>query len=477
MYRATDKHQRGSSDRQNIEPQTLPGFSAAGRGSTYSIAMYLAVLGLPATLLTGKGCTRGSFSVCKISDNAVANADGAIIALHAESSVEYTWKSLGTRQFISNSNLLLLTACFLKPGDHCTAMATTDLDLWTLLAWPSIAVGRLVAWARRLYGRWRQSPERINVVMDCGTGDSGGQQTGLTTWNSVVKLWADVADDITRLECGEFEEYPCFFFHARDTDATCLPVNFSDGLLLKQHTFKMPFRPGPTLFLSSVEAFTILGFLIWKIAAEADHPVQAFTEYPDEPKGRTSRSPPKLVPCVSPAMIDSERERPTPNLALPSTDPAATLDASPSTDPEATLDAEILELASMPADPNPRRYPRRRGGPAPRRSHPQLRCTWSHREGRWASRALGNLGFVYQLGHRGDTCQMPSSARIMAVIADNGIHNVPFRACHCPGHPAEVAQYLAAQWFPAKGNPVTRCVTYSVLGICSQLGLVEGGVV
>ncbi|KAJ7620611.1 hypothetical protein DFH06DRAFT_1341729 [Mycena polygramma] len=224
-------------------------------------------------------------------------------------------------------------------------------------------------------------------------------------------------------------------------------------------------------------------------------------------------------------MIDSERERPTPNLALPSTDPAATLDASPSTDPEATLDAEILELASMPADPNPRRY--RDVEEALRHvdlihncdacgvmgyigswatsTCPEfvvctecsptvkhcLSCalnrhrrfplhwvkTWSHREGRWASRALGNLGFVYQLGHRGDTCQMPSSARIMAVIADNGIHNVPFRACHCPGHPAEVAQYLAAQWFPAKGNPVTRCVTYSVLGICSQLGLVEGGVV
>ncbi|KAJ7680858.1 hypothetical protein DFH06DRAFT_1120447 [Mycena polygramma] len=102
---------------------------------------------------------------------------------------------------------------------------------------------------------------------------------------------------------------------------------------------------------------------------------------------------------------------------------------------------------------------------------------WHPRHHRWTRRTLEKLGFVYQLGHNGSTCPVPSTPRVMEVIAANGTHTVSFQFCRCPGHREEVAQLLATQWFPARGNPVTRCVTYSVLGACSQLGLIEGGVV
>ncbi|KAJ6503465.1 hypothetical protein C8R47DRAFT_1210710 [Mycena vitilis] len=141
----------------------------------------------------------------------------------------------------------------------------------------------------------------------------------------------------------------------------------------------------------------------------------------------------------------------------PSTPEEAT-PCSPEADAETKLDAEILALSTMDVPDSEQRhyhdlddtlrhidiihecdtcgamgYIGTRATPTcPRFIHRRFPLhwvkAWSRHESRWSTRALGTVGFVYQLGHGGYACPSPSSQRIMAVIANNGIHNVPFRA-------------------------------------------------
>ncbi|KAJ7653365.1 hypothetical protein DFH06DRAFT_1317124 [Mycena polygramma] len=87
----------------------------------------------------------------------------------------------------------------------------------------------------------------------------------------------------------------------------------------------------------------------------------------------------------------------------------------------------------------------------------------------WQRTTLQRLGFVFQLGHRGQPCPSHGEQKTMTVIAANSIHCVNFRCCQCPGHPDQTVQVVKVGWLP--GSEGVKCVTLEMLGICSALGV------
>ncbi|KAJ7664824.1 hypothetical protein B0H17DRAFT_1143582 [Mycena rosella] len=83
----------------------------------------------------------------------------------------------------------------------------------------------------------------------------------------------------------------------------------------------------------------------------------------------------------------------------------------------------------------------------------------------WRRRTLGQLGFVFQLGHNGFNCPAPRKPKqVMTVLAVDRFHDVQFRYCNCPGHANQVTQLLQVEWFPTWGSNIANCVMFEMLG-------------
>jgi hypothetical protein len=93
----------------------------------------------------------------------------------------------------------------------------------------------------------------------------------------------------------------------------------------------------------------------------------------------------------------------------------------------------------------------------------------------WVKTSLGDLGFVYQLGHGGGPCLFPDQTlRNMTVISFPDSHEVHYRYCKCKKSDSinTLQQLLRNTWYPATVTDPGTCATFERLAFFRLLNVV-----
>ncbi|KAJ7184055.1 hypothetical protein C8R46DRAFT_1026069 [Mycena filopes] len=89
----------------------------------------------------------------------------------------------------------------------------------------------------------------------------------------------------------------------------------------------------------------------------------------------------------------------------------------------------------------------------------------------WESTTLGDIGLVYQLGHRGRVCPTPcAKSDFMHIFDTVGVQKVHYRYCACVDGLARPTQLLDAGWHPAATDS-DCCQTWALIAQLEKLGM------